>query len=116
MEFPFAVAHKQPGKLAILRAAVKEIEATVEKHGELLPASSVAALLGMSRSRIYQLIDEGKVETVELFGNTLVVIASVEAWMESEAKVGRPVKLDHLKERGGCLKAAWAAGKAAVKK
>jgi hypothetical protein len=69
-----------------------EVKRLVDAKGQLIPINFAVKLLGVSRARVYQLIDEGKVETVEVGTYQFVTENSLMAWAHSERKAGRPFK------------------------
>lgn len=83
----------------------------VEKHGALIPLPMVAGLLDVHRSRVYQMVEAGDLETVEFGGKQFVTEETVRAFVEVERKAGRPPK------QRSDVKVAWemAKGFAGVK-
>ncbi len=67
------------------------IEATM-KHGPLVSQSMAAEALGLHRSRICQLVDAGRIATVEVAGTRYIPGSSLELFMIEERKTGRPMK------------------------
>jgi hypothetical protein len=66
----------------------------------LVPQTFTAGLLDISKQRVAQLIDAGKLEAVEFNGTRFVTERSVVALAQSERKSGRPfnVKAPTLRE------------------
>jgi len=70
--------------------AVREV---VEKKGMLVPQHVVADLLGVSRQRVHVLVNEGRLEAVQLHGNRYVTEESFIAFSKVEREIGRPLRL-----------------------
>ncbi len=67
------------------------IEATI-KHGPLISQSMAAEALSLHRSRIGQLVDAGRIATVEIAGTRYIPGSALELFMVEERKTGRPMK------------------------
>lgn len=50
----------------------------------------------VSRARIYQLIDEGRMKSISVYGRRLVERAEVEDWVTAQAKTTDRRRLRHL--------------------
>jgi hypothetical protein len=95
-EFPFVetMPKREKSKLAKLWAHLSAVRAIVAEKGTLLPQHMVADMLNLSRSRVGQLVDDGRLEAVEIHGVRYVTADSVEACAKIERKItGRPPKL-----------------------
>jgi hypothetical protein len=77
---------------------LREVLEAFDQHKVLMPPAWVAHALALSHQRVSQLIDQGRLATVEVRGRKLVPIASIEAWIADERKNGRPFKEPSLKE------------------
>lgn len=64
-----------------------------------------AELLGISRQRVYQIINDGRLEKVEWHGRVYVTEESLIEFAKSERKAGRPVAADRMKTMD-CLRLA----------
>jgi hypothetical protein len=63
-----------------------------EDKGALVPPALAAKLLGVSRQRIWQLLDAGKLERLDFEGHAFITERSIVAWAKMERKTGRPFK------------------------
>jgi hypothetical protein len=66
----------------------QEVRDVVKEKGALLPPVYAADLLGISRQRVHQLVNDGRLESVELRGVRYVTEASLLAWAKSEHSSG----------------------------
>jgi hypothetical protein len=94
-EFPFVetLPKREKSKLAKLWDHLAEVKRIVEEKGAVLPQHLVADLLGISKQRVGQIIDDGRFEAVMIHGTRYVTESSVVAFAKEERRVGRPVKL-----------------------
>jgi hypothetical protein len=87
--FPdFPVIDGHAGK----RSPVRQIVDATERHGVLLPPWAVIETLGMSKQRVHQLVQAGRIATVEVAGKTFVPAVALELFLSEVRKVGRPFK------------------------
>jgi hypothetical protein len=87
--FPgFPVIESRSGK----RSPVREIVDATERHGVLLPPWAVVETLGLSRQRVHELVQAGRIATVEVAGKTFVPAVALELFLSEARKVGRPFK------------------------
>lgn len=96
-EFPFVEAlPKREAKRALtLWEAFKEFLARCEEHGPLIQPSLAAELLGVSKQRVGQLMDDGRFQIIEdPRGTRLITGKSFVDFCHQERKSGRPTKLD----------------------
>lgn len=63
-----------------------------KEGGGLLPQSVLRVVLGVSKSRVSELIDEGRFECRILLGQRFVTCESIAAFILNKRKVGRPAK------------------------
>lgn len=93
-EFPFTaeLPKRERTRLQTLWDNLAEIRAVVESKGMVIPASLAAKVLGVSRQRVFQLIEDGRLENVEMNGHNFVTEASVIQFAKAERKTGRPCK------------------------
>jgi len=62
----------------------------IDQHGPLLTQVMASNVMQVSRQRVHQLVNDGKLASVEVNGTPMVPVAAVEAWMAEETKAGRP--------------------------
>jgi hypothetical protein len=93
-EFPFVetLPKRKQSKLAGLWAHLSEVKRIMNEKGVVLPQHMVAGLLGLSKTRIGQLIDDGRLDSVAIHGMRYVTENSVVAFAKEERKNGRPIK------------------------
>jgi hypothetical protein len=84
----FPVVEEKARRNSVLR----EWKDALDKHGPLLPRASVCFVVDLSRQRIKQLIDEGKLPVVVVHNREYMPIAVLEMFLADERKGGRPVK------------------------
>lgn len=105
IEFPFlADVPKAPSKLQRVLEVSKKLSKAIDVHGDLVPRDIVAKVVGISRQRVHQLVEEGKITQVDIDGYLFVTQASLVEWVKEERKGGRPPKI-----RGETLGDAWKA-------
>lgn len=95
MDFPFVaeLPKRERSKLGTLWDRFKELKAITEEKGMLLSPAFCSALLGVSRQRVYQLMEDGRMERVDVHGQTFITEESLIAWARAEHKNGRPLKI-----------------------
>jgi len=99
-DFPFVgeLPKREKGKIATLWDALMEASAATKEHGSLVPINFAAELLGISRQRVHQLLDDGKLTPVFFHRQRFVSENSLVTWAKAERdKGGRPVKAPSLK-------------------
>jgi hypothetical protein len=80
--------------LAALESVIDQYQAAQEAHGPLVPISTVAAVLGVTPQRVGDLLNEGRMISVEVCGRRWVAAKSVRADLVSGPKAsGRPRKV-----------------------
>jgi len=94
-EFPFVkeLPKREKGKLAKLWDHLAELAEVEQRKGKLIQVSFAADLMSVTRSRVHQLMDVGKLEKVDVNGHPFVTVQSVAAYCETERKAGRPAKV-----------------------
>lgn len=80
----------------------------VKTNGAVIPVTFAGRVLNVSRQRVYELINEGRIQTMELGGHVFVVADSLVEWGKGERKAGRPVGA--INESDGELKHVFKAG------
>jgi hypothetical protein len=88
--FPFAQIDDKAGRRSTLR---RYIEATME-HGPLVPQTMIAATLGVSKQRVAQFIDQGRLASITIDDRRFVPAASVDVFMTEQRSNGRPRKIN----------------------
>lgn len=93
-EFPFVEGLPKRQVSAVRSAwdALEDFRALTRRHGGLVPPGAAAVLLGVHRSRVYQLIEAGRLEVVAYGVHQYVAADSLERWAKAEHPVGRPRK------------------------
>jgi hypothetical protein len=107
MEMPFIVdlPKREVRKVETAWDRLAALKVVSAEKGQLLPSPFVACLLGVSRQRVAQLLESGKLERVEVHGHPFVTENSLVEWAKAErAKGGRPIKDGSVK---GLWKAAY---------
>ena len=101
LEFPFVerMTERKKSRWARMWEGFQTFKALQEKHGMLIPACMAADLGGVSRQRVWQLFDEGKLQRVDYGGHVYVSEASFQTWLESERHAGGKPKLDSMNFR-----------------
>lgn len=94
-EFPFVqeLPKRERSKLATLWDLLLESRAAVQEHGTPIPVGFAADLLGVSKQRVSELLDQGKLTSVMLHDRRFVGENSLIAWAKAERIVGRPPSL-----------------------
>ena len=69
-----------------------EIKRVIDAEEGLVPVRLAVEMLGVSRQRVYELIEEGKVKTFDVVGQQFISFKSLSAWAHSERKAGKPFK------------------------
>jgi hypothetical protein len=84
-----------PGLAAVApkRSKFRQFMDAFEKHGPLLTQVMASNVMGVSRSRVHQLVHNGKLASVDVAGDLMVPVAAVELWLAEDVDVGgRPKK------------------------
>jgi excisionase family DNA binding protein len=58
------------------------------KHGPLLTFTIASSALDVHRSRIYQLVDEGRIETVSVCGERFIPASAIEKFLAADRGPG----------------------------
>jgi len=97
-EFPFVadLPKREKTKLASLWDNFQEIKTVTEAHGMLVPVSLAAELLGISRQRIHELMEAGRLQRVEFRGRAYMTEDQLHEYARAERKAGRPPKVRTL--------------------
>lgn len=68
------------------------LEISAVEGGLMIPAQA-ARVLSLSKQRVSQLVQSGKLRAISALGQTMVSVRDVEAFLRSERKPGRPKTL-----------------------
>lgn len=82
---------REKSRLAKVWDHFQELRRVVDEKGMLVPQYFVADLLGISRQRVHQLVNDGRFEVVELQGHRYLTETSVVSFAQDERKNGRPM-------------------------
>ena len=106
-EFPFveSLPKREKSRVGKLLDVIGEIEQAQRERGPLLPQHVIADVLGVSRARVGQLVDGGRLESVRIGQTRFVFLASFREFAKQERPTGRPRKarLVEAARRGLCL-------------
>jgi hypothetical protein len=99
-EFGFveSLPKRERSKLGKMIDRYREFKA-VANGRMLLPIQAAAALCAVSRQRLWQLVEEGRLEMVTFEGHNYIPEDSLFAWANSERKTGRPSYAGNLTMR-----------------
>jgi len=99
-EFPFVaeLPKRDRSKVRDIWQGFREFSKSSEERGGPVPVTLAAKLLGISRQRIWVLMEEGKLERLTFEGHAFVSGDSIVAMAKAERKAGRPVKAAGLRE------------------
>lgn len=99
-EFPFVaeLPKREKSKIGKIWDHWKEVKAITEEKGMLVPPVVAALLLDVSRQRVHQLVEAGRLERVDFGGQGYITEASLVEWAKAEHVNGRPVKDRSLRE------------------
>jgi hypothetical protein len=76
------------------KSVIRQFLDAADLHGPLLPASLIPEVLGLSRQRIHQLVQLGKLPAVQVNNRAFVPAAALEFYLgKSKDLGGRPSKL-----------------------
>ena len=62
----------------------------VELHGPVVFRGDVPLILDVSRQRVHQLVEQGRIAVVDIGGRQYVPVAALEAYFADERRNGRP--------------------------
>jgi hypothetical protein len=95
-EFPgFAEAYpkREKSKLARLWDMVSQMTDATSADGMLIPLSMAAKLLDLSRSRVDDIVRDGRLRRVTIDSHAFITENSIREFASVERKAGRPVKV-----------------------
>jgi hypothetical protein len=93
LNFPFveSLPKKEKSKFARIWEQFEALRIVAREKGMLVPIPLAAKIIGVSRTRVDDLIEQGRLETHDVNGHRFVSEASVIAYARSERKAGRPL-------------------------
>jgi hypothetical protein len=86
------------------RSRFRQFMDAFEKHGPLLTQAMAANVMEVSRTRVSQLVQNGKLGSVDVAGVAMVPVAAVELWLSEDVDPGGRPKNVSL---GGMMKHAF---------
>lgn len=91
-EFPFVseLPKREKSRLQQFWDRFKEIKALAEQKGIMVPPFVAAELLGISRQRVHELMQDGRLERVEWRGQVFITEHDLVEYASAERKAGRP--------------------------
>jgi len=95
-EFPFMaeLPKREKGKVAKLFDVLEEIGRVQSEKGGIVPQALVAEVLNVSRARVAELVDDGKLDSIRIGQHRFVFLESLWARCKAEKdKGGRPRKV-----------------------
>jgi len=94
LEFPFTASmpKREKSKLAKCWELLQRMKAISATEGDLVPLMMGAKLLGVSRSRIDQLVTDGRLKRYNIDGHVFLTENSIVECAKAERKAGRPLK------------------------
>lgn len=115
IEFPFVkeIPKREKSRMGKLWEHFQEVKSKVAEVGMILPQDLAAELLGVSKQRVCELIELGRLEALVLHGHRWITERSFVALAQSERKAGRPPKVPST---GQLAKFSWEQGKAVMRK
>lgn len=97
------VAPKKASKIGRLLERLNEFRKFEAEYGELIPLPVAVGLLGVTKQRVYALIDEGRISSCVFEGHHYVTLDTVFDYAKSERKGGRPPKSEGIKAIVTCV-------------
>jgi excisionase family DNA binding protein len=115
LEMPFvsSLPVREKSKLAQAWDEFQELKVLMLERGPAIPVGHVATLLGVSRQRVYQWIDDGRLTPFDFHGRTFLFEDEIEQLAKEERKSGRPVAFPSniFHAAGRAVKAGFAEAK-----
>lgn len=92
VEFPWveSLPKRAKSKLATLWDTLAEVQAVGKANGGLFTASFAAALLKVSRQRVYDLMDAGTLVKIQVADHVFITGDSLTSYAKTERRAGRP--------------------------
>jgi hypothetical protein len=94
-EFPFVAKLPKGGKgrVARLMDVLAELERVTNEKGPVMPQALAADILGVSTQRVGQILDDGRLQGVQVGRCRFVIVSSFKEFAKEERKTGRPPKV-----------------------
>jgi len=91
-EFPFVseMPKREKSKVAKIWDQFQELSRLQKTHGILIPQAMAAKMLSVSPQRVWQFVEEGRLEFVEMNGIRFVTENSIVEFARVQRKEGRP--------------------------
>lgn len=109
-EFPFVaeMPKRDRSKFVKVWDHFQELGEIAKREGMLVPQTYAAKILGVSKQRVWQFVEEGRLRSVEVNGVRFVGEKSLIEFCKMERKSGRPVQAGRDLEAGESADAvAW---------
>jgi hypothetical protein len=89
-DFPFVRSLPKRKQSVIGQAwrALQDFRRLTDEHGGLFPPAAAQGFLGVSKQRISQLCQAGKLETLQAYGRIYITGNSIEVWAKEERDPG----------------------------
>ncbi len=93
-EFPFVgeLPKREKSKLGKALDVVKEFTELSEQYGTLIPLGLIVPMMGISRQRLIECINDGQLAGVSFHGLWYVPESALIAFAKRERRTGRPPK------------------------
>lgn len=97
-EFPFVqdLPKREKTRRMKLMEVLEALEARTKEKGPVIPQSLAAEILGVSRARVSQLVDEGRMDSFLLNGSRFIFARSFQEFCKEDRPTGRPPKLGKI--------------------
>jgi hypothetical protein len=73
------------------KSKLRQFMEAIDRHGPMIPRAHIPIVLDISKQRVHQLIEEGRIATVEVQGREFIPLVALEVYLADERKNGRPV-------------------------
>lgn len=95
-QFPFVseLPKREKRKVENVWDRLAQMREAVDAHGMLIPPVMVASLLNVSRQRVHQFTQDGRLKMVQVNGQPMITEDSVVELAKAERKAGRPFKVN----------------------
>jgi hypothetical protein len=77
----------------------RNLRAITSREGGLLPFASAATVLGVSKQRVHDLVNEGTLHPIDLLGKKWLSANELESFVKLERQSGRPWNEPSIKEQ-----------------
>jgi hypothetical protein len=79
--------------------ALREFRAVSAREGGLVPYAGAATVLGVSKQRVHDLVNEGTLRAIEQFGKKWLSANELESFVKLQRQSGRPWREPSIKEQ-----------------